>query len=120
MQSTRYHYPNGRWVAQMVAMAAKKEVSSLQKLIQESNAEVRQLQKQLADMERDSHTETVKMRLEVQNSTLAYVLLMHTQYDAKLLKLQKQNTSRTQSSTAASSSVNNEIFRKVPRVKNMV
>lgn len=46
-------------------MAAKKEVSSLQKLIQESNTEVRQLQKQLADMERDSHTEIVKMRLEV-------------------------------------------------------
>ena len=49
----------------MVAMAAKKEVSSLQKLIQESNTEVRQLQKQLADMERNSHTEIVKMRLEV-------------------------------------------------------
>lgn len=49
----------------MVALVAKKEVSSLQKLVQESNAEVRQLQKQLADMERDSHTEIVKMRLEV-------------------------------------------------------
>ena len=49
----------------MVALVAKKEVLSLQKLVQESNAEVRQLQKQLADMERDSHTEIVKMRLEV-------------------------------------------------------
>ena len=37
----------------------------MQKLIQESNAEVRQLQKQLADMERDGHTEIVKLRLEV-------------------------------------------------------
>ena len=50
-------------------MVAKKEVSSLQKLVQESNAEVRQLQKQLADMERDSHTEVVKMRLEVNQHT---------------------------------------------------
>ena len=49
----------------MVALVAKKEVLSLEKLVQESNAEVRQLQKQLADMERDSHTEIVKMRLEV-------------------------------------------------------
>jgi len=46
-------------------MIAKKEVSSLQKLLQESNTEVRQLQKQLADMECDSHTEIVKLRLEV-------------------------------------------------------
>ncbi|XP_065882398.1 coiled-coil domain-containing protein 152-like isoform X2 [Dysidea avara] len=75
---------------------AKKEVSAMQKLIQVSNAEVRQLQKQLADMERGSHTEIVKLRLE---------------YDAKLLKLQKQ-TSRTQCSNTVSSSVNNEIFRK--------
>ena len=37
----------------------------MQKVIQESNAEMRQLQKQLADMERDSHTEIVKLRLEV-------------------------------------------------------
>lgn len=41
------------------------------------------------------------------------IYLSHTQYDAKLLKLQKQSSSRAQSSTAASSSVNNEIFRKV-------
>ena len=61
-------------------MAAKKEVSSLQKLLQDSNAEVRQLQKQLADMERDSHTEIVKMRLEVKcTSTLSmYLSCMHT------------------------------------------
>jgi len=49
----------------LVVFTAKKEVSAMQKLIQESNTEVRQLQKQLADMERDSHTEIVKLRLEV-------------------------------------------------------
>ena len=48
--------------------AAKRESESLQQTIQERNGEVRQLQKQLSDMERDKHTELVKLRLEVYTS----------------------------------------------------
>ena len=63
----------------MVVITAKKEVSAMQKLIQVSNAEVRQLQKQLADMERGSHTEIVKLRLEVSYVTLH--MYAHMQYN---------------------------------------
>ena len=44
---------------------AKREVEGLQRTIQEGNSEIRQLQKHLADLERDKHTEVVKLRLEV-------------------------------------------------------
>lgn len=44
---------------------AKREADSLQHTIQERNSEIRQLQKQISDMERDKHTELVKLRLEV-------------------------------------------------------
>ena len=44
---------------------AKRETESLQLSIQEKNGEIRQLQKQLSDLERDKHTELVKLRLEV-------------------------------------------------------
>lgn len=44
---------------------AKRETDSLQHTIQERNSEIRQLQKQLSDLERDKHTELVKLRLEV-------------------------------------------------------
>jgi len=75
----------------------RRELEVLQRTIQERNGEARQLQKQLADLERDRHTEVVKLRLE---------------YDAKLLKLQKQNT-KSQCGQSSSSSINHEIFRRV-------
>ena len=40
-------------------------MESLQRTIQEKSGEIRQLQKQLTDLERDKHTEVVKLRLEV-------------------------------------------------------
>lgn len=43
----------------------RKEVDSLQKTVQDKTGEIQQLQKQLAEVERDKHTEIVKLRLEV-------------------------------------------------------
>ncbi|CAB3988688.1 Hypothetical predicted protein [Paramuricea clavata] len=72
----------------------KREVALLEKGIQEKNGEIRKLCQKLSDMERDKHTEIVKLRLE---------------YDAKLLKAQKSNSKQQSGSMAT---VNNEIFRK--------
>ncbi|XP_031554808.1 coiled-coil domain-containing protein 150-like [Actinia tenebrosa] len=74
---------------------AKREISLLEKSLQEKDSELRHLQKQLADMARDKHTEIVKLRLE---------------YDAKLLKLQKSNVAK--SLNTPSSHSNSDIFRK--------
>ena len=63
--------------------------------MQEKNSEIRQLHKRLAEQERERHTETVKLRLE---------------YDAKLLKLQKQSS---RSQCVQSSSISSDIFRQV-------
>jgi len=49
----------------MYLLAVRRELEVLQRTIQERNGEARQLQKQLADLERDRHTEVVKLRLEV-------------------------------------------------------
>ena len=46
-------------------LVVRRELEVLQRTIQERNGEVRQLQKQLTDLERDKHTEVVKLRLEV-------------------------------------------------------
>ena len=43
----------------------KREVEALQRTIQEKSGEIQHLQKRLADLERDKHTEVVKLRLEV-------------------------------------------------------
>ena len=43
----------------------RKEIDLLQKTAQEKTTEIQQLQKQLAEVERDKHTEIVKLRLEV-------------------------------------------------------
>lgn len=43
----------------------RKEVESLQRSLQEKSEEISSLHKQLSDMERDKHTEIVKLRLEV-------------------------------------------------------
>ena len=93
----------------------RKEIDSLQKTVQDKAGEIQQLQKQLAEVERDKHTEIVKLRLEVSCSCvfllLAMISLFILKYDAKLLKLQKQNTrSQAQPST---SSMNSDIFRRV-------
>ena len=110
----------------------RRELEVLQRTIQERNGEVRQLQKQLTDLERDKHTEVVKLRLEVYNlqtdirfckpsihctciyntRVCIYKVLLTLQYDAKLLKLQKQN-SKNQYGQSSSSSINHEIFRRV-------
>lgn len=50
---------------QLYLPAVRRELEVLQRTIQERNGEARQLQKQLADLERDRHTEVVKLRLEV-------------------------------------------------------
>ena len=42
----------------------RREVEALQRSVQEKSGEARQLQRQLADLERDRHTEVVKLRLE--------------------------------------------------------
>ncbi|KAK3750531.1 hypothetical protein QZH41_018144 [Actinostola sp. cb2023] len=73
----------------------KRDMSLLEKNIQEKDGEMRRLQKQLADMSRDKHTQIVKLRLE---------------YDAKLLKLQKSNAAKSQS--VPSAHFNSDIFRK--------
>lgn len=80
-------------VQNSTTLQLRKEIESLDKTIQDKSSDIRQLQKQLSDVERDKHTEIIKLRLE---------------YDAKLLKLQKQNT-KTQ---AQSSSVNSDIYRR--------
>lgn len=49
----------------MLFLVVRRELEVLQRTIQERNGEVRQLQKQLTDLERDKHTEVVKLRLEV-------------------------------------------------------
>eukprot|EP00731_Ephydatia_muelleri_P020546 Em0013g273a len=50
---------------ELVQRQSKQEIEVLQRQIQEKNAELRQIQKQLSDVERDRHTEVVKLRLEV-------------------------------------------------------
>lgn len=45
----------------------------LQRLLQDKTNEVKQLQKRLSDMEREKHTELVKLRLEVR----IYILCIH-------------------------------------------
>ena len=45
--------------------SAKREVETLQRTIQEKSGEIQHQQKRLADLERDKHTEVVKLRLEV-------------------------------------------------------
>ena len=49
----------------LITNAGKREVSLLEKTIQEKNGEIRELAQKLSDMERDKHTEMVKLRLEV-------------------------------------------------------
>ncbi|XP_032232176.2 coiled-coil domain-containing protein 91 [Nematostella vectensis] len=77
------------------AQQTKRELALTDKSIQEQACEIRQLQKQLVDMEREKHTELVKLRLE---------------YDAKLLKVQKSNVNKSQNGQNANS--NSDIFRK--------
>lgn len=73
---------------------------------------MRQIQKQLSDAERDKHTETVKLRLEVcMHARLHFTAKLtraFSKYDAKLLKLQKQKAQSDQPST-----INHEVYRKV-------
>lgn len=73
---------------------SKREVAMLEKGIQEKNGEIRELRQKWSDLERDKHTEIVKLRLE---------------YDARLLKAQKSNSKQQ---TNPMATVNNEIFRK--------
>ena len=43
----------------------QRQIELLERNLQEKNVEVKQLQKQNADLERAKHTEVVKLRLEV-------------------------------------------------------
>ena len=56
----------------MLFLVVRRELEVLQRTIQERNGEVRQLQKQLTDLERDKHTEVVKLRLEVYHVKYVY------------------------------------------------
>ena len=76
------------------AQELKREVGHLEKTVAEQKAEVRQLRKEHDDCEKDHHTQLVKMRLE---------------YDAKLLKMQKQTAKPAPNQQ---SPVGHEIFRK--------
>lgn len=73
---------------------SRREITELQKSLQEKADEVRQLQKKLVDTNHANHTEIVKIRLE---------------YDAKLLKLQRSNAKAQGGQT---SNANSDIFRK--------
>lgn len=58
----------------------RKEIDSLQKTVQDKAGEIQQLQKQLAEVERDKHTEIVKLRLEVSHSCVFLLLPMISIY----------------------------------------
>ena len=94
------------------------QIESLERNVREKTIEVKQLQKQNADLERARHTEVIKLRLEVYRKNVIFKTVCHsisgiTQYDAKLLKFQKQSA---RNQAPQSSSFNNEIFRKVGNV----
>ena len=46
-------------------LAVQHQIESLERSVREKSAEVKQLQKQNAELERARHTEVVKLRLEV-------------------------------------------------------
>lgn len=72
----------------------KREASRLEKIVAEQKAEIRQLRKEHEDSRKEHYAQLVKVRLE---------------YDAKLLKMQRQTTKPMPNQ---SSSVGHEIFRK--------
>ncbi|CAH1775722.1 unnamed protein product [Owenia fusiformis] len=71
----------------------KKEMDQLQAALHNKDVEIEHLQMQKHEIEKDKQTELMKLRLE---------------YDSKLLKIQKQNVSKS----APSASANQDIFRK--------
>ena len=66
----------------MCLCTVQKEIEALERTVQEKNGEIRQLQKENAELERAKHTEVVKLRLEVgwcrhgYNSTCCYSVLL--------------------------------------------
>lgn len=95
--------------------------------LQEKMEEVKQLQREKTELERAKHTEIVKLRLEVficythsykphtpQGALQwAYIHVSVIQYDAKMLKMQKQHQ-QLKAQANHTSSANSDIFRKVP------
>ena len=61
----------------------RQEVEVMQRLLQDKTNEVKQLQKRLSDVEREKHTELVKLRLEVRIHT--HTLYMHNKVILHLL-----------------------------------
>ena len=57
-----------------ISLSGRREIDALQKSLQEKTDEVRQLQKQLADVDHANHTEMVKLRLEVMGNEKKIVL----------------------------------------------
>ena len=54
----------------------RKEIESLQRTLQDKSEEISSLHKQVADAERDKHTEVVKLRLEVTSLNIKLLLLL--------------------------------------------
>ncbi|XP_071482812.1 coiled-coil domain-containing protein 152-like, partial [Diadema antillarum] len=71
------------------------EVGLLKQSLQHKLSEISRLQGELADLEREKHTELARLRLE---------------YDTKLLKLQREN-SRVQQHNTRVTNKGNDIFR---------
>ena len=55
----------------------QKDIELLEKTVQDKNGEIRQLQKENAELERAKHTEVVKLRLEVCIIIAVYVVYTH-------------------------------------------
>ena len=56
-------------LAHKLCTIVQQELKVLEKTIQEKNIEIKRLQKQNAELEREKHTEVVKLRLEVYKCT---------------------------------------------------
>lgn len=99
----------------LYTIAVRQETEAKEKEVQDKIAEIKLLQRQKAEVERIRHTDIVKLRLEVWMISVTWHILSYTyplvQYDAKMLKLQKQQNTRAQQVAQPSSS--NDIFRKV-------
>lgn len=82
-----------------------------EKEIQDKVAEIKLLRREKAELEQLRHTDIVKLRLEVLHFVLATLPLhIFLQYDAKMLKIQKQQNAQAQQ---AAQPTRNDIFRKV-------
>ncbi|XP_064649684.1 coiled-coil domain-containing protein 152-like [Lineus longissimus] len=93
-QTRKQHKQEIEDLEEVQSAQAAADKATYEQNLEDNKKEIQNLEQRMADMEKEKHSEVVKLRLE---------------YDARLLRLQKQ-TSRVQQNAAASS--NQEIFRK--------